>query len=138
MFSLDQDSGLVRVELEGMSVTLPHRHAGLRFRPLASSDEIAEVARVLRAGHEASGASWQARRKANGNKVGSGEIVRLAEVVADYVRREQQRGTPTVSWADRRDPARARTLLAAEVAAVKGIDRPSAEQWISAQLEHET
>ena len=120
-----------------MSVTVPHRHAGLRFRPLASSDEIAEVARVLRSGHELSEASWQARRKVNGNKVGSGEIVRLAEVVADYVRREQKRGTATLSWADRRDHAQARTLLAAEIAAVKGIDRPAAEEWISAQLEHE-
>jgi CarD family transcriptional regulator len=126
----------VVVEFEsGLSVTLPLERAQACLRPVGGAREFDRVREILRSTEGSTETSWQARTRANKEKIASGQAVALAEVVRDAVRRQESLAAgSSLSVFERELYGKARKLLAAEVAASTGTDEADAEAWIDDQL----
>jgi RNA polymerase-interacting CarD/CdnL/TRCF family regulator len=118
----------------GLRVTLPSARAHESLRSLAGESDLARVVETLAADESASEAQWAKRFRVTREKLVAGEVLGLAEVVRDGAHREHRgmlRTGPMPSPAERELYERARRLLAAEIGAVRGIDLPAADDWIS-------
>ena len=82
---------------------------------------------VLRAPHTEEPTNWSRRYKANVEKIASGDINKVAEVVRDLSRRDTDRG---LSAGEKRMLAKARQILSSELALAKKIDEEAAEQLL--------
>jgi RNA polymerase-interacting CarD/CdnL/TRCF family regulator len=121
----------------GLRVTLPSARARESLRSLADESDLARVEVTLAADESASDAQWTKRCRATREKVVDGQVIGLAEVVRDGAHREYRRvlrSGPVPSAAERELYVRARRLLAEEVGAVRGIDPPVADDWITDQM----
>jgi RNA polymerase-interacting CarD/CdnL/TRCF family regulator len=122
----------------GLRVTLPSARARESLRSLVDESDLARVEETLGASESASEAQWAKRFRATREKLIAGELTGVAEVVRDGAHREHRRALrsgPMPSAAERELYLRARRLLAEEVAAVRGIDLPTADDWITAQID---
>src|SRR5699024_7840938 len=79
---------------------------------------------VLRLPHTEEPTNWSRRYKANLEKLASGDINKVAEVVRDLWRREQDRG---LSAGEKRMLAKARQILVGELALAEGTDEERAD-----------
>ena len=91
-----------------------------------------EVIDVLQATDTEEAANWSRRYKANVEKLASGDVLKVAEVVRDLWRRENDRG---LSAGEKRMLAKARQILSSEVALAKDIDEEAAEVELDKILE---
>ncbi|MDN5557971.1 MAG: CarD family transcriptional regulator [Ruaniaceae bacterium] len=82
-------------------------------RDVVGAEGLKHVFEVLRAPHTEEPSNWSRRYKANVEKIASGDVVKVAEVVRDLSRREAQRG---LSTGEKRMLAKARQILESEVA----------------------
>ena len=122
----------------GLRVTLPSARAHQSLRSLASEADLARVEETLTADESPTDAQWTTRFRATRDKLVAGEVIGLAEVVRDGAHREHRRALRSGSMpspAERELYVQARRLLAEEVGAVRGIDLPTADKWISEQLD---
>ncbi|MCS4485032.1 CarD family transcriptional regulator [Gleimia sp. 6138-11-ORH1] len=78
-------------------------------------------------------AVWSRRYKQNQEKIASGDIKSIAEVVRDLTRREASRG---LSAGEKRMLVKARQILASEVVLAKGVDHAQAEICLDEILEN--
>ena len=83
-----------------------------------------EVFEVLRAPHTEEPTNWSRRYKANLEKLASGDVNKVAEVVRDLWRRDQERG---LSAGEKRMLAKARQILVGELALAENTDNAKAE-----------
>lgn len=88
------------------------------IRNVSDEDRLTEVFAVLREKEIEEPVNWSRRYKANGEKLTSGDVKRVAEVVRDLSRRESVRG---LSAGEKRMLSQAMTILAAEVALAREI-----------------
>jgi CarD family transcriptional regulator len=119
-------------------MVLAHTCAEVGIRDVISSDEVAEVLEVLRTEEAPEGkapGSWARRFKANTEKLRSGDIHQVAEVVRNLVIRGQN---SELSAGENRLLTKAKQILLSELAAATGTDEAEAEQLISRILELET
>jgi RNA polymerase-interacting CarD/CdnL/TRCF family regulator len=122
----------------GLRVTLPSARARESLRSLADESDLARVEETLAADESASEAQWAKRFRATREKLVAGQVIGLAEAVRDGAHREHRqalRSGPMPSPAERELYLRARRLLAEEVGAVRGIDLPTADDWITEQID---
>ena len=89
------------------------------------------VFEVLRQPHTEEPANWSRRYKANLEKLHSGNVLKVAEVVRDLWRRERDRG---LSAGEKRMLAKARQILVAELALAEKVDEERAEQMLEEVL----
>ncbi|HWL97890.1 MAG TPA: CarD family transcriptional regulator [Nocardioidaceae bacterium] len=75
---------------------------------------------------------WSRRYKANGDKVRSGDVIAVAEVVRDLWRRERN---GTVSAAERQMLAKARQILVSEIAFCEQTDEAAAQARLDELLD---
>ncbi len=105
------------------------------IREVITSSEVDEVLEVLRA-EEAPDAkapgSWARRFKANTEKLRSGDIYEVAEVVRNLVVRGQ---SSELSAGENRLLAKAKQILLSELAAARGTDEDEAEALMNLTLE---
>lgn len=78
---------------------------------------------VLRAAHVEEPTNWSRRYKANLEKLHSGDVMKVAEVVRDLWRRERDRG---LSAGEKRMLAKARQILISELALAEKTDEEKA------------
>ena len=83
---------------------------------------------VLRAEFVEEPTNWSRRYKANLEKLASGDVVKVSEVVRDLWRRDQDRG---LSAGEKRMLAKARQILISELALARKVD----EEKASAELD---
>ncbi|MCU1545202.1 MAG: hypothetical protein JWP30_302 [Homoserinimonas sp.] len=102
-------------------IELPIDNADLiGLRDVIDSAGVEAVYEVLRADVEEEAGNWSRRFKANTEKMGSGDVHRVTEVVRDLWRREQGAG---VSAGEKRMLFKARQILVSELAlALKSSD----------------
>src|SRR5690242_16453819 len=124
------ETGVVRGE-ERLSLVLGVAQGDLRVRVPAENAEIVGVREgvgeegltrvfdVLRAPHTEEPTNWSRRYKANLEKLASGDVNKVAEVVRDLWRREKDRG---LSAGEKRMLAKARQILVSELALAEGTD----------------
>jgi RNA polymerase-interacting CarD/CdnL/TRCF family regulator len=136
----DPPETLTLVFESGLRVTLPAARARDALRPLSGPDELEAVRRTLSADVSPTNEPWSSRHRTLRQTVAAGTILGLAEVVRDGVQREW-----TLAAGTGRPPApserelylKARHLLAAEIAACRGIETAAADAWIIQQISGE-
>jgi len=82
------------------------------------------VFEVLRAPHTEEPTNWSRRYKANLEKLASGDVNKVAEVVRDLWRRDKERG---LSAGEKRMLSKARQILVSELALAEETDEDRAE-----------
>ena len=86
---------------------------------------------VLRAEHTEEPTNWSRRYKANLEKLHSGDVMKVAEVVRDLWRRERERG---LSAGEKRMLAKARQILVSELALAERTNEDKAETLLDEVL----
>ena len=108
----------MRVHASDLTIDLPAANFELvGVRDVIDSDGLEEVLSVLRADTEEEAANWSRRFKSNQEKMGSGSVIRVAEVVRDLSRRDALTG---VSAGEKHMLQKARQLLESEIALTLG------------------
>ena len=90
-----------------------------------------KVCNVLRAEFVEEPANWSRRYKANVEKLQSGDVIKVAEVVRDLWRREQDRG---LSTGEKRMLSKARQILVSELALAEKKEESEAEALLDEVL----
>jgi CarD family transcriptional regulator len=75
--------------------------------------------------------NWSRRYKANLEKLASGDVVRVAEVIRDLWRRDQERG---LSAGEKRMLTKARSVLISELALAENTNEDKAEALLDEVL----
>ena len=86
---------------------------------------------VLRAAHVEEPTNWSRRYKANLEKLHSGDVMKVSEVVRDLWRRERDRG---LSAGEKRMLAKARQILVSELALAEKTNEDKAEAMLDEVL----
>lgn len=97
-------------------------------RDVIDKKGVKQVFDVLRAEFVEEPTNWSRRYKANLEKLASGDVVKVSEVVRDLWRRDQDRG---LSAGEKRMLAKARQILISELAIARKVD----EEKASAELD---
>ncbi|BDQ39616.1 CarD-like/TRCF domain [Cutibacterium granulosum] len=100
-------------------------------RDVVDEKGLKKVFEVLRQPHTEEPANWSRRYKANLEKLHSGNVLKVAEVVRDLWRRERDRG---LSAGEKRMLAKARQILVSELALAEKVDEERAEQMLEEVL----
>jgi CarD family transcriptional regulator len=92
-------------------------------RDVIGKEGLDKVFEVLRAPFVEEPTNWSRRFKANGEKLASGDVIKVSEVVRDLWRRDQDRG---LSAGEKSMLARARQILTSELALAEKTDEANA------------
>lgn len=101
------------------------------IRDVVSGDEVDRVLDVLRAPDLEAGGNWSRRFKSNFEKLRSGDIFRVAEVVRNLSIRDDDNA---LSAGERRMLAKAKDILLSELSVAVGRDDAGTEQLIEEVL----
>lgn len=101
------------------------------LRSVCNDEEIAEVIDVLRVRNAKVPTNWSRRFKANNEKLKSGDILRVSEVVRDLSLREKEKG---LSAGEKRMLSKARQVLVSELAAALSKVEEDAEGYLDEVL----
>jgi len=93
-------------------------------RDVIGKEGLEKVFEVLRAPFTEEPTNWSRRYKANLEKLASGDVIKVSEVVRDLWRRDQDRG---LSAGEKRMLAKARQILVGELALAENTDDAKAE-----------
>mgnify|MGYP002682873580 CR=1 FL=1 len=100
-------------------------------RDVVDADGLERVFTVLRAPHAEEPTNWSRRYKANLEKLASGDVIKVAEVVRDLWRRDKDRG---LSAGEKRMLAKARQILVSELALAEKTNEEKAESILDEVL----
>jgi CarD family transcriptional regulator len=100
-------------------------------RDVIDNEGVEQVFGVLKADFIEEPTNWSRRYKANLEKLASGDVVRVSEVVRDLWRRDQDRG---LSAGEKRMLAKARQILESELALARKIDELGATELLDSVL----
>ena len=100
-------------------------------RDVVDADGLERVFQVLRAEHTEEPTNWSRRYKANLEKLHSGNVIKVSEVVRDLWRRDRDKG---LSAGEKRMLAKARAILVAELALAEDVAEDRAEVMLAEVL----
>ena len=100
-------------------------------RDVVDKEGLDRVFDVLRAAHVEEPTNWSRRYKANLEKLASGDVIKVSEVVRDLWRRDQDRG---LSAGEKRMLAKARQILISELALAEKTDEEKASSVLDEVL----
>ena len=100
-------------------------------RDVVDADGLERVFSVLREEDVEEPTNWSRRYKANLEKLHSGNVLKVAEVVRDLSRREKDRG---LSAGEKRMLAKARQILISELALAEKVDEERAIEMLDEVL----
>jgi CarD family transcriptional regulator len=114
----------LRVAQGDLSIWVPAENAVMvGVRDVIDKKGVEQVFGVLRAEFTEEPTNWSRRYKANLEKLASGDVVKVSEVVRDLWRRDQDRG---LSAGEKRMLAKARQILVSELALARKVDEEKA------------
>ena len=100
-------------------------------RDVVDAAGLERVFDVLRAEHTEEPSNWSRRYKANLEKLHSGNVIKVSEVVRDLWRRDRHKG---LSAGDKRMLSKARSILVAELALAEDVAEEKAETLLDEVL----
>ncbi len=116
---------VLKVAQGDLTVRVPADNVDLvGVRDVVGQDGLDRVFEVLRAPHTEEPTNWSRRYKANLEKLASGDVIKVAEVVRDLWRRDKDRG---LSAGEKRMLAKARQILVSELALAENTNEDKAE-----------
>src|SRR5260221_9230192 len=116
---------VLKVDKGDLTVRVPSANAELvGVRDVVGQEGLERVFEVLRAPHTEEPTNWSRRYKANLEKLASGDVNKVAEVVRDLWRRDRERG---LSAGEKRMLSKARDILVGELALAEATDEAKAD-----------
>jgi CarD family transcriptional regulator len=100
-------------------------------RDVIGHEGVEHVFEVLRAPFTEEPTNWSRRYKANLEKLASGDVIKVSEVVRDLWRRDHDRG---LSAGEKRMLAQARQILVSELALAENTDEEKAQSVLDEVL----
>lgn len=129
----DKQYLVLNVAQGDLTIEVPAENCDLvGVRDVVDKAGLEKVFEVLRAEHTEEPTNWSRRYKANLEKLASGDVIKVAEVVRDLWRRDQDRG---LSAGEKRMLAKARQVLVSELALAKKVTEEEAEGRLDKVLE---
>lgn len=123
----------LRVSQGDLTIEVPADNVDLvGVRDVVGAEGLEHVFDVLRAEYTEEPTNWSRRYKANLEKLASGDVNKVAEVVRDLWRRENDRG---LSAGEKRMLAKARQILVSELALAKKLDEEEAAKLLDEILD---
>ena len=115
-----------------LTIEVPAENVDLvGVRDVIGQEGLDKVFEVLRAPFTEEPTNWSRRYKANLEKLASGDVIKVSEVVRDLWRRDQDRG---LSAGEKRMLAKARQILISELALAKKTDEEKASDVLDEVL----
>lgn len=122
---VERDYLVLRVAQGDLTVRVPADNVDLvGVRDVVNQEGLDRVFDVLRQPYTEEPTNWSRRYKANLEKLASGDVIKVAEVVRDLWRRERERG---LSAGEKRMLAKARQILVSELALAENTNEDKAE-----------
>lgn len=122
----------LRVAQGDLTIEVPADNVDLvGVRDVVGKEGLEKVFEVLRAPYTEEPTNWSRRYKANVEKIASGDVIKVAEVVRDLSRRDQDRG---LSAGEKRMLAKARQILVSELALAERTEEEKAEEILDEVL----
>lgn len=123
---------VLRVAQGDLTVRVPADNVDLvGVRDVVSQEGLDHVFEVLRQPYTEEPTNWSRRYKANLEKLASGDVIKVAEVVRDLWRRDKDRG---LSAGEKRMLAKARQILVSELALAEKTNEEKAESILDEVL----
>lgn len=123
---------VISFEKDKMTLRVPtHKATEIGMRSLSSPDLISKALDTLKGKAKVKRAMWSRRAQEYEQKINSGDLLSIAEVVRDLHRADDQREQ---SYSERQLYEAALDRLTREVAAVSGVDAAGAQQQVGAVL----
>ncbi|MEJ4093665.1 CarD family transcriptional regulator [Corynebacterium accolens] len=116
---------VLHINQSDLVVRVPKKNAdNVGVRDVVGKEGLEKVFSVLRDADVEEAGNWSRRYKANQERLASGDINKVAEVVRDLWRRDQDRG---LSAGEKRMLGKARTILVGELALAQPVDDKKAD-----------
>lgn len=116
---------VLKVHQGDLVVRVPAKNAeAVGVRDVVGEEGLLKVFSVLRDTDVEEAGNWSRRYKANQERLQSGDVNKVAEVVRDLWRRDQDRG---LSAGEKRMLAKSRQILVGELALAEGVDNEKAD-----------
>jgi len=123
---------VLKVAQGDLTVRVPAENAEIvGVREVVGEEGLDRVFQVLRAPHTEEPTNWSRRYKANLEKLASGDVNKVAEVVRDLWRRDRERG---LSAGEKRMLSKARDILVGELALAEATSKDDAELMLDKVL----
>ncbi|WP_127126542.1 CarD family transcriptional regulator [Georgenia sp. SYP-B2076] len=122
----------LRVAQGDLTIQVPAENVDLvGVRDVVGKEGLEKVFEVLRAPFTEEPTNWSRRYKANVEKIASGDVIRVAEVVRDLSRRDSDKG---LSAGEKRMLSKARQILVSELALAEKTEEVKAEALLDEVL----
>ena len=119
---------ILDVQAGGLRIEVPSGNAEyVGVRDVVSKEGLQDVFNILRQPYIEEPTNWSRRYKANVEKIASGDVIKVAEVVRDLYRRQEDRG---LSAGEKRILQKAIQILSSEVALAQKSDDVAATEKI--------
>ena len=111
-----------------MTVNVPVENAEqVGLRTVIDEDLVNTVVKALTAGESEMPKNWNRRFKHNRDKMKTGDIFELAEVVKNFSLRDHEKG---LSTGEKQMFVKAKKILASELMYAKAVDEEEAAEWL--------
>ena len=123
----------LQVNQGDLTIEVPAENCDLvGVRDVIDQDGLERVFEVLRAPFTEEPTNWSRRYKANLEKLASGDVIKVSEVVRDLWRRDQE--VRSLSAGEKRMLAKARQILVSELALAEKTNEDKAEAMLDEVL----
>ncbi|EYT55880.1 CarD family transcriptional regulator [Leucobacter sp. UCD-THU] len=123
----------LQVDQGDLTIEVPAENCELvGVRDVIDKEGLERVFEVLRAPFTEEPTNWSRRYKANTEKLASGDVIKVSEVVRDLWRRDQE--VRSLSAGEKRMLAKARQILVSELALAEKTDEEKASEVLDQVL----
>ena len=118
----------IKILHNDMTVNVPSENAeAVGLRKVIGEDMVKVVVKALTGGGTAMPKNWNRRFKHNRDKMKTGDIFELAEVVRNLSLRDHEKG---LSTGEKQMFVKAKKILVSELMYAKGMDEEEAAEWL--------
>ena len=122
----------IKILHNDMTVNVPSENAeAVGLRKVIGEDMVKVVVKALTGGGTQMPKNWNRRFKHNRDKMKTGDILELAEVVRNLSLRDSEKG---LSTGEKQMFVKAKKILASELMYAKGLDEEAAADWLDEVL----
>lgn len=123
----------LQVDQGDLTIEVPAENCDLvGVRDVIDQEGLEQVFEVLRTPFTEEPTNWSRRFKANTEKLASGDVIKVSEVVRDLWRRDQE--VRSLSAGEKRMLAKARQILVSELALAEKTDEDKASEMLDEVL----
>lgn len=129
----DREYLTIQILHNDLTVNVPSENAErVGLRTVIDEEMVERVVEVLNGSGTQMPKNWNRRFKYNRDKMKTGDIFELAEVVRNLSLREHEKG---LSTGEKQMFVKAKKILASEIMYAKDLDEDAAAEWLEAELE---